>query len=72
MRRSICFVLALSAALFSNYSLAMESAPASRVDGVDTVVEAHGAKLHLKCVGSGQSLVLIEAGLGEPPIESGT
>jgi pimeloyl-ACP methyl ester carboxylesterase len=39
---------------------------------LDTSLDVGGHALHIKCAGSGTPLVLIDAGLGEPAIESGS
>lgn len=39
---------------------------------IDGRFDVGGYSLHLKCVGEGEPTVLIDAGMGEPPIESGS
>jgi pimeloyl-ACP methyl ester carboxylesterase len=39
---------------------------------LDDKFDIGGYALHMKCVGTGEPTVLIDAGMGEPPIESGS
>lgn len=49
-------------------AVATSAAPSGRTE----LVDIGGRKLQLTTVGSGRPTVVIEAGMGEPPIESGT
>lgn len=65
-------LLGLIATTCPRSSVAEASAIPMSNGSIDGRFDVGGYSLHLKCVGEGEPTVLIDAGMGEPPIESGS
>lgn len=62
----------LLAIAWSGPSAAAQPTVPESAASIDGRFDVGGYSLHLKCVGEGRPTVLIDAGMGEPPIESGS